>query len=127
MKKFLALLLAAMMVLSFAACGNETDEPVDQPETPAEPEDVEAVVAELKSLANKEYGVDYISLYEQFGADTTIADVEEDPETGFAYIERDGVKYELGLDFLTMAMVYNVEVPEGGWWQSADDVYANWW
>ena len=128
MKKFLALLLAAMMVLSFAACGN--DEPVEQPDAPVEEtpvEEPEAEVAELKSLANKEYGVDYISLYEQFGADTTIADVEEDPETGFAYIERDGVKYELGLDFLTMAMVYNVEVPEGGWWQSADDVYANWW
>ena len=84
-------------------------------------------MAELKPLANKEYGTDYVSLYSQFGKETSIADVIEDEETGFAYIERDGVRYQLGLDFLSMAMVYNTAVPEGGVWETEDDVYANWW
>ena len=110
MKKILALLLVAMMVISLAACNNKETPDNSQSEVPSESsqvEEPEAVVAELKSLKNKEYGVDYVSLYSKFGKETSIADVEEDPETGFAYIEKDGVKYELGLDFLSMAMVYN--------------------
>ena len=136
MKKILAMLLALCMVLALVACKTPdsttkpteapavTDAPSTEPEPTAEPE---AVLAEQKSLAGKEYGKDYISLYKQFGKEVTIADVEEDPDTGFAYITKDGVKYELGLDFLTMAMVYNVDVPEGGDWATADDVYATWW
>ena len=130
MKKLLALVLAVVMVLSLVACGEkpaETTAPVETnpaPETTAAPE---VEVAELKSLANKEYGVDYVSLYSKFGKDVSIADVIEDPETGFAYIERDGVRYELGMDFLSYAMVYNTAVPEGGVWQTEDDVYATWW
>ncbi|MGN0785418.1 MAG: ABC transporter substrate-binding protein [Candidatus Aphodomorpha sp.] len=139
MKKILAMLLALCMVLALVACKTPdtaeptkapevTDAPVTEPEATAEPtQEPEAVLAEQKSLAGYEYGKDYISLYEQFGKEVTIADVEEDPETGFAYITKDGVKYELGLDFLTMAMVYNVDVPEGGEWATADDVYATWW
>jgi ABC-type transport system substrate-binding protein len=53
--------------------------------------------------------------------------VIEDTATGLAYINVDGVDYELGLDFLTMAMVYNTSVPEGGMWETEDDVYATWW
>ena len=37
MKKLLAMLLALVMVLSFAACGN-TEPEVDEPEVPSEPE-----------------------------------------------------------------------------------------
>ena len=127
-KKLLAFLLAGCMMLSVVACGNKnvpTETPTSAPTT-GDTTQTE-VPAEVKSLIGKEYGTDYVSLYEQFGKDVTIADVTEDLETGFAYIERDGVKYELGLDFLTMAMVYNTSVPEGGTWASADDVYANWW
>ena len=69
--------------------------------------------------------MDYTSLYSQFGKDTTIADVTEDEETGLCYIEKDGVEYELGLDFLSMAMVYNTQVVDG--WDTEDDVYATWW
>lgn len=36
MKKFLAILLALVMVLSLVACGAETEEPAAEPETPAE-------------------------------------------------------------------------------------------
>lgn len=89
-----------------------------------------------------EYGKDYVSLYEQLGAKATIADVEEGTgtEQGRAYIYvKDGkisskttegaVKTELGMDFLSMAMVYNTAVPEGRTadWADENAVYANWW
>ena len=129
MKKILALLLVAMMVISLAACNNNETPDNSQSESQSESsqvEEPEAVVAELKSLKNKEYGVDYVSLYSKFGKEASIADVEEDPETGFAYIEKDGVKYELGLDFLSMAMVYNTD-PAGSDYANADEVYVAWW
>ena len=131
MKKLLSLVLAVVMVLGLVACGGnapETTAPVETnpaaPETTAAPA---ANVAELKSLANKVYGEDYVTLYSKFGKDVTIDQVIEDPETGFAYIEIDGTLYTLGMDFLSYAMVYNCAVPEGGVWQTEDDVYATWW
>ena len=135
MKKLLSLVLAVVMVLGLVACGGnapETTAPAAPVETtPAAPETTapaaEKPIAELKSLANKEYGVDYVSLYSKFGKDVTIDQVIEDPETGFAYIEIDGTLYTLGMDFLSYAMVYNTAVPEGGMWQTEDDVYATWW
>ena len=132
MKKLLSLVLAVVMVLSLVACGTkpvETTAPVETT-TPAAVETTEPVaqnIAELKSLANKEYGVDYVSLYSKFGKDVTIDQVIEDPETGFAYIEIDGTLHTLGMDLLSYAMVYNCAVPEGGVWETEDDVYATWW
>ena len=130
MKRLLAILLVAVMALSLFACGKtgDNDETGNKDNGNAD-----AAV----SLAGKKYGVeledgkydgDYISLYKKYGDDVTIADVTEDPETGFAYIEKDGTKYELGMDFLSRAMVYNCEVPEGSdKYKTADDVYAMWW
>ena len=106
MKKLLSLVLAAAMLLSLAPAAFAEE-------------------AETKSINGKEYGVDYTSLYSQFGKETTIADVTEDEETGLCYIEKDGTQYELGLDFLSMAMVYNTQVVDG--WDTEDDVYATWW
>ena len=106
MKKLLSLVLAAAMLLSLVPAAFAEE-------------------AETKSINGKEYGVDYTSLYSQFGKDTTIADVTEDEETGLCYIEKDGVEYELGLDFLSMAMVYNTQVVDGR--DTEDDVYATWW
>ena len=134
MKKLLALVLAVVMVLGLVACGGdkpaETTTPADTNpapvETTTEPQ-AELPVAEMKSLANKVYGEDYVSLYSKFGKDVTIDQVIEDPETGFAYIEIDGTLYTLGMDFLSYAMVYNTAVPEGGVWKTEDDVYATWW
>lgn len=136
MKKFLALLLALAMIASLAACGSKTVAPTETTaapsteapatEAPTDPAD-EVVYAEMKSLSNKEYGVDYVSLYSKFGKDVTIDQVVEDDENGNAYIEIDGVMYTLGLDFLSRAMVYNTSVPEGGEWETEDDVYATWW
>ena len=132
MKKLLALVLAAVMVFSLVACGGdkpaETKAPETTPATTAPATEApELNIAEQKSLANKVYGEDYVSLYSKFGKDVTIDQVIEDPETGFAYIEIDGTLYTLGMDFLSYAMVYNCTVPEGGVWQTEDDVYATWW
>ncbi len=135
MKKILALMLALIMVLGlFAGCtGNEdvSTEPADSSSSDTtESTEWVGMVSEpsaIQLLAGKEYGTDYDSLYNVLGADITIADVIEDEATGLAYIEADGETYELGMDFLTMAMVYNTTVPEGGQWTSEDDVYATWW
>ena len=128
-KRILALMLSGAMVASLTACGGNGSNNAGTTEAPVSTEaTTEApVAAEVKSIVGKEYGVDYTSLYEKVGKDITIADVTEDPETGFAYITVDGVQYELGMDFLSMAMVYNCTVPEGGQWADADAVYANWW
>ena len=106
MKKLLSLALAFMMLLSLVPAAFAEE-------------------AETKTLTGKVWGEDYTSLYKQFGKDITIADVEEDEETGLCYIEKDGQKYELGLDFLSMAMVYNTKVV--GDYETEDDVYAAWW
>ncbi len=89
------------------------------------------------------YGTDYVSLYTVYGSDVSIADVKE--ENGIPYIEKkDRVqdangkwvevasstakKYSLGLDFLSMAMVYNTKVPANSTeYTSEEDVYAKWW
>ncbi len=83
-------------------------------------------------VANLVYGEDYISLYEKYGKDISIADVKEDvddtTQKHTPYIEKDGKKYALGLDFLSMAMVYNTKVPENSEeYKTEDDVYAKWW
>ena len=132
MKKFFALLLALVMTLSLVACGGNNNENEVQPTeggndvVATDPADV-VEVAELKSLNNKEYGVDYVSLYSEIGKSVTIDQVVEDTATGNAYIEIDGTMYTLGLDFLSRAMVYNTSVPADGEWETEDDVYATWW
>ena len=136
MKRFLAILLAVVMVLALAACGQQaapaaTEAPAanDEPvvEEPVVEEEAGYVYAPTGAqlVAGKEYGVDYCSLYDQFGKDVSIADVTED-ENGLAVLNVNGESYELGLDFLTMAMVYNTN-PEGTEFETEDDVYAAWW
>ena len=133
MKKIFALLIAVAMLLSFAACQAVETPPTEPPVIPTvEPEatpepDLEPWLknVSLAALASKEYGTDYIALYEKFGKEVTIADVVEDPDTGLAYIEKDGVQYELGMDFLSMANVYNC-TPVGEY-TTAEEVYAAWW
>ena len=133
MKKLLALLLAAVMVFALAACNGTTDPtdpstPADTtPSTPAESTDpvdtTPTIVAEPSAtqlLNGKTYGEkgDFITLYDKFGADVTVADTYEDELTGLAYAEFEGETYELGMDFLSMAMVYNA---------ANDQEYATWW
>lgn len=138
MKKLLAFLLVATMLVSMVACttGNKNngttaaDTTVAGSESESTTEGEGAVVdplADYVTLDGKVWGEDYTSLYEKFGKEISIADVKED-EDGFAYITVDEKDYPLGLDFLSMAMVYNVEVPaDHEVYKTAEDVYAGWW
>ncbi len=67
---------------------------------------------------------DYTSVYDKIGKSVTIADVTENSD-GSATITKDGKTYTLGLDFLSMAMVYNC-TPAGGF-ETEEDVYNQWW
>ena len=141
-KKLLSVILAAAMVLSLAACEKKAASSVSESvsstsvsesvsasvEEPVEEVDPDWVPEfDVMSLEGKEYGLDkdYVRLYEYIGKDITIADVTEDPDTGFAYIDVDGKQTLLGLDFLSFAMVYNTD-PAGDY-KTSDEVYAAWW
>jgi len=135
MKKLLALLLALVMVFALAACTTGNDDPTDPPATenpenptgeatqPTEPEETEPQRGLLSEYTYGEDG-DYISLYEAIGEYITIDDVYE--YDGKAYVEYEGEEYELGADFLSMAMVYKCE-PEGTNYETATDIYNEWW
>ncbi len=66
---------------------------------------------------------DYTSVYDTIGQWVTIDMVVE--RDGLAYTTVDGKEYELGMDFLSMAMVYNT-TPVGSY-QTTEDVYNEWW
>ncbi|MBQ8398159.1 MAG: hypothetical protein IJX53_08205 [Clostridia bacterium] len=128
MKKLLALVLVAVMTLGMFACTPKDNDADIINSVP---------LAEKKSIVGKSFGAkdpdtglypadaDYTATYDKFGKEVTLDEVVEDAETGLAYIVKDGVRYELGLDFLTMAMVYNA-VPTDEY-PTADDAYAAWW
>ena len=104
MKKLLAIALAVIMVLGvFAGCQGTNYQEIDL-----------ADVVEHKS---------YDSVYDMIGSKITIDMVEE--TNGLAYVTYEGVKYELGMDFLSMAMVYNC-APAGDY-ETAEEVYNQWW
>ncbi len=104
-----------------------TEAPAESTATPYEqPTMAEINAATYTDLSEGSEG-DYTELYTAIGKDVTVDQVIEDPDTGLVYIDVDGVRYELGMDFLSMAMVYNCTVPEGGTWETEDDVYASWW
>ncbi len=74
------------------------------------------------NLDGKKFGEDYDSLYNKFGDGVSAGDVKVD-DNGDAYIEVEGTKYVLGLDFLSMAMVYNCT----GTQEEQNQQYATWW
>ena len=135
MKKFrlLALVLALLMVVPFvASC---TDKKDDNTTTAADSKGTET--GDTTSAGDKVKGEidpadavdhkDFTSVYEKIGSKVTIDMVTEDEE-GLAWVTVDGVKYELGMDFLSMAMVYRTDVPANSEkYKTADDVYNEWW
>jgi ABC-type transport system substrate-binding protein len=70
------------------------------------------------------YRESYDSVYEKIGKEITLDMVEESTE-GKAYVTHEGKKYELGMDFLSMAMVYNAKPTEK--FLTATDAYNEWW
>ena len=124
MKRIISLILAMMLVLGLAACGSSnapaaTEAPVAAATEPAGP------VFEEIDLADAVEHADYTSVYNMIGSNVTIDMVTEDEDTGLAYVEYEGKTYELGMDFLSMAMVYNCA--PAGEYETAEDAYNQWW
>ena len=124
MKRIISLILAMMLVLGLAACGSNnapaaTEAPVAAATEPAGP------VFEEIDLADAVEHADYTSVYNMIGSKVTIDMVTEDEDTGLAYVEYEGKTYELGMDFLSMAMVYNCA--PAGEYETAEDAYNQWW
>ena len=67
---------------------------------------------------------DYRSVYSKIGERVTLTDVTE-REDGRAFATVDGVEYELGMDFLSMAMVYNTQ--PSGLFTTPTQAYNEWW
>ena len=108
LRKFLLVLVALVLSVSLFAC------------KPKE----EASQLEAINDADAFEREDYTSVYDEFGADITIADVTEKAD-GSATITKNGKEYTLGLDFLSMAMVYNC-TPAGSY-TTEEAVYNQWW
>ena len=100
--KVLTCILALLTTASFAACKSNNDD------------DLWTDVVERP---------DYRSVYSEIGSRVTIDMVTE--QNGAAYVTLDGRTYELGMDFLSMAMVYNTK-PVGEY-ATAEEVYNEWW
>ncbi len=69
---------------------------------------------------------DRTTVYDTIGKNITIDMVQED-ENGLAWVDYEGTRYELGMDFLSFAMVYNCAVPEGSQYQTQEQVFNQWW
>ena len=67
---------------------------------------------------------DYQSVYAKIGKEITLDQVREDVD-GRAYASFDGIEYELGMDFLSMAMVYNCAPTDK--FTTAEAAYNEWW
>ena len=115
--RLLALLLVMVLAVSaLASCGGgNNDDPKD--EVNYQPVDYADVVERT----------DYTSVYDMIGSKVTIDMVEENAD-GLAFVTVDGVKYELGMDFLSMAMVYNTKVPANSEkYTTEEQVYNEWY
>ncbi|MBR1975208.1 MAG: hypothetical protein IKA20_05100 [Clostridia bacterium] len=75
----------------------------------------------LKDAVQRE---NYQSVYDAIGERVTL-DMVTEKEDGRAYVTLDNKEYELGMDFLSMAMVYNTR-PTGEY-PTATAVYNEWW
>ncbi len=100
-KKILFSLLTASLLLA-PACKKDSDDGV---------------------LADIVYRESYASLYEKIGKSVTVDMVTE--REGLAYLTYEGKEYELGMDFLSMAMVYNAKPTTG--FATAEAAYNEWW
>ena len=124
-KKLLALLLVAVTAVSCIACGDNNAVSTETKEASSETQQVAEPVFEDVDVADAVVHSDFTSVYDKIGANVTIDMVTEDPDTGLATITYEGKEYEAGLDFLSMAMVYNC-TPAGDY-KTEEEVYNQWW
>ncbi|MBO4940257.1 MAG: hypothetical protein J6D30_04480 [Clostridia bacterium] len=66
----------------------------------------------------------FTSVYSEIGQKVTLEDVKESVD-GRAFATVDGVEYELGMDFLSMAMVYNTKPTAN--YPTPQAAYNEWW
>ena len=74
-------------------------------------------------FADAVHRTDFTSVYSKVGGGITLDDVVE--RDGLAYANIDGKEYELGMDFLSMAMVYNATPTQN--FPTAESAYNEWW
>lgn len=122
MKKIRILSFVMMMVLvvlAVAGCADKNDGNTDNTGVVYQDIDLKDAVART----------DFTSVYEKIGSKVTI-DMVTETEDGLAYVTVDGIKYELGMDFLSMAMVYNTALTDAvkaAGYETEEDVYNEWW
>ena len=124
MRKFriLALVLALLVILPAVVACKKTDDNGD-----GTGDNTKEVVYQPVDPADAVEHKDYTSVYDMIGAKVTIDMVTENDD-GTAKVTYEGKDYELGMDFLSMAMVYNTTVPAGSTkYKTAEDVYNEWW
>ena len=102
-KKVVAVFVAAFSILPLTACRKENNADV------------------LSDVVHREI---YDSVYAAIGKEVTLDTVRESTD-GRAYASVDGREYELGMDFLSMAMVYNARPTT--YFPTATDAYNEWW
>ncbi len=103
LKKYLPIALSAMVATAFFGCGKKDN------------------VDFWQDVVSRE---NYESVYEKIGKNITLERVRE-KERGRAFVIENGVEYELGMDFLSMAMVYNAKPSEN--YPTAESAYNEWW
>ena len=74
-------------------------------------------------FADALFRTDFRSVYNEIGHKVTLEHVSE--TDGVVYAHVDGKTYELGMDFLSMAMVYNTAPTEN--FPTAESAYNEWW
>lgn len=123
MKKHIALLLTVVLGISvITGCSTKDEDHSKESTTSSEAANP---VYEKVDIADAIVHNDFTSVYDQIGASVTIDMVTEDPDTGLATITYEGKTYEAGLDFLSMAMVYNCT--PAGKYTTPEEVYNQWW
>ncbi len=102
-KRVFAILLTALSAFSFTACRKDSGTDV---------------------FSDVVYRENYDSVYAAIGENVTLDSVREGAD-GRSYVTVDGREYELGMDFLSMAMVYNARPT--ALFPTAADAYNEWW
>lgn len=102
-KKIYAVIFSTIVLFPLAACKKRQNEDV---------------------LNDVIYRENYDSVYSAIGENITI-DMVTEKEDGRAYVTYEGKEYELGMDFLSMAMVYNAR--PAGEFTTAEAAYNEWW
>ncbi len=128
MKRLISILILLALAISLCvpltACTPE--QPDDDTNDPIDPAD--EIVYEKIDLNDAYLETrTFVSLYELIGDKVNITMVDKDSDTGISYATVDGVKYELGLDFLSKAMIYNISPIYNTPYYTKDLIKVEWW